>query len=73
MYGKNQFGLLLRNNLDFDDNKGAIEFTYSYPFFNSPNTYWYVKIFTGYGESLIDYNVDVTKASIGFSFSGGIF
>lgn len=73
LYGKNQFGLLLRNNLDFDDNKGAIEFTYSYPFFSSPNTYWYAKIFTGYGESLIDYNVDVTKASFGFSFSGELF
>ena len=73
LYGKSQFGLLLRNNLDFDDNKGAVEFTYSYPFFSSPNTYWYAKIFTGYGESLIDYNVDVTKASFGFSFSGELF
>lgn len=72
-YGKSQFGLLLRNNLDFDDNKGAIEVTYSYPFFSSPNTFWYAKVFTGYGESLIDYNVDVTKASFGFSFSGGLF
>lgn len=73
LYGKSQFGLLLRNNLDFDDNKGAIEFTYSHPFFSSPNTFWYAKVFTGYGESLIDYNVDVTKASFGFSFSGGLF
>lgn len=73
LYGKSHFGLLLRNNLDFDENRGAIEFTYAYPFFNSPNTYWYTKIFTGYGESLIDYNVDVTRASFGFSFSGEIF
>lgn len=73
LYGKNHFGLMLRNNLDFDDNKGAVEFTYSYPFFNSPDSSWYVKVFTGYGESLIDYNVDVTKASFGFSFSDGLF
>jgi len=73
LYGKNHFGLMVRNNLDFDDNKGAVEFTYSYPFFNSPDSSWYVKVFTGYGESLIDYNVDVTKASFGFSFSDGLF
>ncbi|WP_309496936.1 phospholipase A [Sulfurovum sp.] len=73
LYGKNNFGLMLRNNLDFDDNKGAVEFTYSYPFFASPDSSWYVKIFNGYGESLIDYNVNVTKASFGFSFSNGLF
>lgn len=73
LYKKHQIGLLLRNNFDFDDNKGAIELNYSYPLFNSPNTFIYMKLFNGYGESLIDYNVDVTKASIGFSFSNGIF
>ena len=73
LYGKNQFGLLLRNNLNFKENKGAVEFRYSYPLFNSPNTFWYAKGFTGYGDSLIDYNVHVTKASFGFSFSGGLF
>jgi len=73
LYKKHKFGLLLRNNLDFDDNKGAIELNYAYPLFNSPNTSIYVKFFNGYGESLIDYNVDVTKASIGFSFSNGLF
>jgi len=73
LYKKHQIGLLLRNNLDFNDNKGAIELNYSYPLFSSPNTSIYMKLFNGYGESLIDYNVDVTKASIGFSFSNGIF
>ena len=73
LYKKHQFGLLLRNNLDFDDNKGAVEFTYSYPLFDSPNTNWYFKAFNGYGESLIDYNEDVTKVSFGFSFSNGLF
>ena len=73
LYGKSQFGLLYRNNLDFDHNKGAVEFNYSYPLFNSPNTFWYIKLFNGYGESLVDYNRNVTKASFGFSFSGGLF
>ena len=73
LYGKSQLGLLLRNNLDFDENKGALEFTYSYPLFSSPNTNLYFKAFNGYGESLIDYNEDVTKVSFGFSFSNGLF
>jgi len=73
LYKKHQFGLLLRNNLDFDDNKGAIELNYSYPLLNSPTTFIYLKLFNGYGESLIDYNVDVTKASVGFSFSRDVF
>jgi len=73
LYQKHQFGLMVRNNLDFDDNKGAVEFTYAYPLFNSPNTSLYVKLFNGYGESLIDYDQEVTKASFGFSFSNGLF
>jgi phospholipase A1 len=74
LYQKHQFGLMLRNNLRFDsDNKGAVEFTYAYPLFDSPNTSLYVKVFNGYGESLIDYDQEVTKASFGFSFSNGLF
>ncbi len=74
LYEKHQFGLMLRNNLRFDsDNRGAVEFTYAYPLFNSPNTSLYVKLFNGYGESLIDYDQEVTKASFGFSFSNGLF
>ncbi len=72
--GKSKYGLLLRNNFRFNgDNKGAIEFNWSYPFFDSPNTFWYVKLFNGYGESLIDYNRQVSKAAFGFSFSRGLF
>ena len=73
LYDKHQFGLLLRNNFDFNENRGALEFSYSYPFFNSPNTFWYMKFFNGYGESLIDYNINVTKASFGFSFSESLY
>lgn len=74
LYKKSQFGLLIRNNLRLgDDNKGAVEFNYSVPFLDSPNTFWYLKIFHGYGESLIDYNREVTKVAFGFSFSRGLF
>jgi len=73
LYGKQQFNLLLRNNLDFNENKGAIQLDYTAPFFNSNHTFWYVKLFNGYGESLIDYDNSVTKISIGFAFSRGLF
>ncbi|BDY12617.1 phospholipase A [Hydrogenimonas cancrithermarum] len=53
--------------------RGAVQFDWSYPFFGSETTFWYLKFFNGYGESLIDYNRNITKASFGFSFSRGVF
>ncbi|MBU0720998.1 phospholipase A [bacterium] len=47
--------------------QGAIEGTYSYPL--TDDVYLYTKLFSGYGESLIDYNNNITKFSVGFSFS----
>jgi phospholipase A1 len=73
LYGKNQFGLKWRNNFDFDDNKGSIELDFSKPFENSDNTYWYVKYFNGYGESLIDYDRSISKISFGFSVYRSLF
>ena len=49
--------------------RGAFEQTFSYPVYRRENIFWYVKFFTGYGESLIDYNNNITKTSIGLSFS----
>ncbi len=48
--------------------KGAFEATYSYPG-HLDGVYFFAKIFTGYGESLIDYNTRLTKYSVGFAFS----
>ena len=73
LYGKSQINLMLRNNFNFQDNKGAVEIDWTTTFFNSENTYWYVKVFSGYGESLIDYNQYINKISFGFAFSRGIF
>lgn len=73
LYGEHQFNLLVRNNFDFDHNKGAVQLDYMAPFFNSDNTFWYVKLFNGYGESLIDYDRSTTKMSFGFAFSKGLF
>ncbi len=74
LYKKCQFGLLLRNNLRLNsENRGAIEFNYSVPFLDSPNTFWYLKAFHGYAESLIDYDRKVSKVAFGLSFSRGLF
>ncbi|MEN8302877.1 MAG: phospholipase A [Campylobacterota bacterium] len=64
-WGKNMFTLMGRGNPR--TGKGALEATYSYPLVNG--TYLYAKVFTGYGESLIDYNNNITKFALGFSFS----
>ncbi len=46
----------------------AVELDYSYPIFND-DLFLYVKGFSGYGESLIDYDNKVNKLAIGFSIS----
>ncbi len=71
--GKRHFSLLLRNNLHINDNKGALRLSYSHPLALSKDTFLYMKLFSGYGESLIDYNRYINKVSIGFSFSRGLF
>lgn len=47
----------------------AMTLEYSYPFFDSKDLFFYVKGFTGYGESLIDYDNKIHKIGIGFSIS----
>ncbi len=64
-YGKSLVTLMGRMN--FVTGFGAVETTYSYPIIN--DVFIYGKIFSGYGESLIDYNNYITKFAIGFSFS----
>lgn len=66
-YGKSMTTLTLRQS--FFDWKGSQELSWSYPFSNKESVFWYMKVFTGYGESLIDYNNYITKFSMGFSFS----
>ena len=61
------FTAMVRNNLHFDKtNRGAGELGWLFPFGKS-GVYGYVKYFTGYGESLIDYNRHTDKVGIGFA------
>ena len=59
-----RFGLMLRNNLDFHTNRGALQAEWSFPLLERINGY--VQYFNGYGESLLDYNHRVNRICIGF-------
>lgn len=69
-YKKNTFKLLLRNNLKLNEkNKGFAQFDWTFPFFNSKNTFGYIQLSNGYGDSLIDYDKEVSRISFGISLS----
>ena len=65
-YKKHIAKLLLRSNFSGEN---AIEINYSYPVFGRDDLFLYVKGFSGYGESLIDYDKHVDKIGFGFSIS----
>jgi phospholipase A1/A2 len=58
--------LMLRNNLR-GDNKGAVRLAYSQPL--NRHIRLYAELFSGYGESLIDYDRSVTRIGIGFELN----
>lgn len=61
------FSFMARNNLNLDDNKGALELGYTFPFLKT--VMGYLQYFHGYGESLLDYNHSVDRISIGIAFN----
>lgn len=62
----NIVSLMLRNNLR-SDNRGAVELGYSFPV--SSTVRGYLKVFNGYGHSLIDYDHHTNAIGLGITFT----
>jgi len=61
------FSLISRNNLESGFSKGSVRASLSFPLFE--NVRGYVQVFSGYGNSLIEYNVYTNTVGIGFSIN----
>jgi len=65
--GSNTFGIMLRNNLKFHgDNRGAVQFDWSFPLPGTDRIKGYIQYFNGYGECLLDYNASTSRLGAGF-------
>jgi len=65
-YKKHFVNMKFRYNFN---KKGSAELNYTYPMFGRNDLFLYIKLFNGYGESLIDYDDYIKKFGIGFSIS----
>jgi len=67
VYGNSHLSVMVRNNLEFDDNRGALELGWTFPL--SRKIKGYFTYFNGYGDSLIDYNHFQERFGLGIKLS----
>ena len=63
------FSLMLRNNLESSFKRGAVEASWSFPIWEYKYFKGYMQYFSGYGESMIDYNRYVNRIGLGILLS----
>ena len=68
-HNRHTFSLMTRNNLESGFSRGAVSLDWSFPLFAYPYLKGYLQYFTGYGESLIDYDRYVNRIGIGLQFT----
>lgn len=81
-HGDSNLSALVRNNLQQQNNRGSVQLDWSIPITHRPSfdnvdagrqsgreLRFYVQVFTGYGETLIDYNHYQTTIGIGLMLS----
>lgn len=66
-YRGNVFSIMLRNQLESRFKRGAEQLTWSFPIHG--HFRGFVQVFSGYGQSLIEYNHYTNSVGIGFSFN----
>ena len=68
-YRDHTFSMMTRNNLESGFSRGAVELGWSFPLFGYPFLKGYIQYFSGYGESLVDYNQYVNRIGLGLQLT----